>query len=357
MHEKTREDPKISKFILENLEEHPRDIVALAVKEFSITRAAIGRYLQRLIERNIIKANGHTKARRYFISDIISEAFSIKLSEGLPEDLVWRHRVLPLIKDVKQNIMDICSYGFTEMFNNAIDHSASFEAIVSFRQNYNEIEIAVIDEGIGIFEKIKTERNLADPRTALLELSKGKLTTYPAKHAGEGIFFTSRMFDKFSIRSGNLYYSRTRKDDDEWLLEARDEKEYTKGTAILMNISTDAEWTTREVFNQYQNDRVGFRKTHVPIKLAKYPGELLVSRSQAKRILARFDNFSEVLLDFEGVTTIGQAFADEIFRVFKIGHPDIDILAVNITEDIKKMIAHVKASAPLLENQLELFRK
>jgi hypothetical protein len=90
-------------------------------------------------------------------------------------------------------------------------------------------------------------------------------------------------------------------------------------------------------------DAIGFRKTHVPIKLGKYPGEQLVSRSQAKRILARFDEFSEVILDFEGIDTIGQAFADEIFRVFRNNHPKIELYALKANESVQMMIDHVKS--------------
>ena len=40
----------------------------------------------------------------------------------------------------------------------------------------------------------------------------GKLTTDPHRHTGEGIFFTSRAFDCFEIRSGELRFSRRRPD-------------------------------------------------------------------------------------------------------------------------------------------------
>jgi hypothetical protein len=52
------------------------------------------------------------------------------------------------------------------------------------------------------------------------------------------------------------------------------------------------------------------------VRLAKYGNDQLISRSQAKRLLARIELFKIVLFDFSGVETIGQAFADEIFRVF-----------------------------------------
>ena len=101
--------------------------------------------------------------------------------------------------------------------------------------------------------------------------------------------------------------------------------------------------SSRDLFDQYQGDNLYFRKTHVPIFLGKYPGEQLVSRSQAKRILARFTDFSEVMLDFSGVSEIGQPFADEIFRVFKMDHPDVNLVVLGTSKNIEKMIQYVQS--------------
>ena len=35
----------------------------------------------------------------------------------------------------------------------------------------------------------------------MLELSKGKLTSQPARHAGRGLFFTSRLADVFDLHA------------------------------------------------------------------------------------------------------------------------------------------------------------
>ena len=48
----------------------------------------------------------------------------------------------------------------------------------------------------------------------------------------------------------------------------------------------------------------------VPLRLAQHEGEKLVSRAQAKRVAHRFEKFKRVMLDFDGVTQIGQAFAE-----------------------------------------------
>ena len=159
------------------------------------------------------------------------------------------------------------------------------------------------------------------------------------------------MFDKFCILSRPLFYSRTNKDDADWLIEVEDRPDEKDGTFISMEISPNTKRTIREVFDRFSpggddssSADYGFTKTHIPIQLARYEGEQLVSRSQARRLLARFERFEEVLLDFKGVTMIGQSFADEIFRVYKNEHPALRILWVSTEPDFKKMILRVKAN-------------
>ena len=66
--------------------------------------------------------------------------------------------------------------------------------------------------------------------------------------------------------------------------------------------------------------------------------EALVTRSQAKRVARRFERFKRVELDFAGVPGIGQAFADELFRVYAAAHPAIRISAVNTEPAVDRMI-------------------
>lgn len=343
---RNRQNPLVREFILRNVVEHSGNISSLAAKQFGLTRATINLYTKRLIEEGLLTATGKTRARRYALKNTVNLNFQItgitRLSE---EDVVWRFRILPEISNLSQNIVDICHYGFTEIYNNVIDHSLSDDAIIKYEQNYCKVSMVIIDHGVGIFEKIQKDFNLSDPRSALLELAKGKLTSDKTRHSGWGIYFTSRMFDLFQIRSGDLFYSRERKRNDDWLIETGDIGRHINGTLVYMEISTDAPWAPRDIFEKYQGDDMGFRKTHVPVKLGNYPGEQLVSRSQAKRVLARFDQFSEVLLDFEGVEYIGQPFADEIFRVFHNAHPEITLGATRANPNIRKMIEFVTMSA------------
>ena len=332
----SRQNPKVREFILRNVGSQPRSIATSTATLFGLSRVAINRYIKRLIDEGYIEATGRTYARRYSLKKLVSHCVTIdEITRHLSEDTIWRYHVLPHIKDVPQNVVDICQFAFTEIFNNVIDHSLSDEAVVSYEQTYTTITMMIIDTGVGIFQKIQTDFDLPDPRSALLELSKGKLTSDEERHTGEGIFFTSKMLDEFVIRSGDLFYLKKR-DGDGWLIETGDLFDTPQGTAVTMVISTDATWTMRETFDEFQGDDLRFRKTHVPITLGKYPGEQLVSRSQAKRILARFDQFSEVILDFKEVEDIGPPFADEIFRIFEMAHPDTNIIGINMNANVKR---------------------
>ena len=351
MNRPTREQNKaLREFFLNSLEEHKGDIARVTAEKFDVSRVTIHRHIQALIKEGLLTASGNTKARTYKLATLVSESFQVP-TEGLEEDVIWRKAMLPLIQRGPENIVDICQWGFTEMLNNAVDHSGA--EFVELRVCITAVDIllTVSDEGIGIFRKIQKDHNLHDPRHALLELSKGKLTSDEASHSGEGIFFTSRMFDKFMISSGELAFCRFNKDHGDWLLQVED-TDYRQGTEIYMKIRKSAQQTTQGICNQFAlpSGEFDFSKTHVPIKLAVYEGEKLISRSQAKRLLARVENFKEVLLDFEGVETIGQAFADEIFRVFTREHAEVSIVPIGARSQVQGMITRVRfdEATPLL---------
>jgi hypothetical protein len=77
--------------------------------------------------------------------------------------------------------------------------------------------------------------------------------------------------------------------------------------------------------------------------LAIHEGEKLVSRSQAKRLTMRFERFRHVILDFDGVSEIGQAFADEVFRVFQNAHPSIIMAPTHMTQAVADMVSRAKS--------------
>jgi anti-sigma regulatory factor (Ser/Thr protein kinase) len=332
----------IRRFILEHVEAHPADVAKITAAKFDITRQAVNKHMSRLRSEGALTETGNTRNRAYKLAALTEWRGIYDVAPSLAEDLVWSSDIRPNLGDLPHNVMNIWHHGFTEMFNNAIDHSEGSAIRVTIARTAIATQMSVGDNGIGIFQKIQTALDLLDARHALLELSKGKLTTDPKRHSGEGIFFTSRMFDSFDIHSAEIMYSHEFGKAEDWLLEFP--TVIGPGTLVLMKLNNHTARTTTKIFDQYAlGDDFGFNKTVVPVRLAQYGNDQLISRSQAKRLLARVELFKVVMFDFRDVPAIGQAFADEIFRVFATSHPNIELQPVHASSEVKRMIERVRA--------------
>jgi len=327
---------RIRRFITDTVEKHPSDIAKITAAKFDITRQAVSKHLKKLVDEKALVQQGQTRNRSYYLHPQEEWEKSFDLNARLAEDVVWRNDVASSLDQLPGNVLDIWHFGFTEMFNNAIDHSGGTVISVRLQKTAKSTQLLVGDDGIGIFVKIQKELGLLDERHAILELAKGKLTTDPENHTGEGIFFTSRMFDDFNILSGGTYFSHKFGEQEDWILERT---KFASGTTVWMKLNNHTSRTTRKVFDKYTSvDDYGFTKTVVPVRLAQYGDDKLVSRSQAKRLLARVDRFKTVIFDFQGVDSIGQAFADEVFRVFQNKHPDIEFIPYKANSAVRRMI-------------------
>lgn len=318
-----------------------RGVAGRLVAEFGLSRQVANTHLQALLRSGLVEAEGSTRARVYRLATV-REAVRSYPREGLREDVVWQEVFAPVVADLPENVRDIWRYGVTEMVNNAIDHSGTTQVHVGVRRNAVYTDGWVADDGEGIFLKIQRALNLYDPREAILELAKGKLTTDPANHTGEGIFFASKVFDAFDIRSGRLHFMHDRGSLDLLMERPAD----APGTLVVMRLGNDSPRTTKSVFDEFAApEEYTFAKTLVPVRLAQYEGEKLVSRSQAKRLYQRFERFRHVVLDFDGVAEIGQAFADELFRVFAQAHPGVVLAPINMTSAVLQMVSRAQAGA------------
>ncbi|MCD7819060.1 MAG: STAS-like domain-containing protein, partial [Lachnospiraceae bacterium] len=226
---------------------------------------------------------------------------------------------------------------------NAIDHSEAEDVFLVISQNYLNTTVMIVDNGVGIFRKIKDYYHYTTLDDAIHELFKGKITTDSAHHSGEGIFFTSRILDGFAAISDGKIFTHNK-----FLERIKDIAENDSlrnlidgnGTVIFMQLSNFSKKVLKEVFDMFADVDGGFTKTRVPVKNIFEIDP--VSRSQAKRLYQRFDRFQEVELDFEGIQEIGQGFAHELFVVFQNAHKDVKLTPVNTSPDIEKMIHHVR---------------
>jgi anti-sigma regulatory factor (Ser/Thr protein kinase) len=338
----------ISKLILDLLKKRKFLTTSDIVHRTGFSRSYIHRYFKKLQDAGKILLIGRADQARYVLSTakskekVLAEKRNFLRSypvKNLQEDHVWTQIVQQtgIIRNAPENIVRILEYGFTEMLNNAIDHSRSKIVQVRMIRTAEDIRFSVSDKGIGIFRNIKEKRNLKNEKEAIQDLLKGKQTTAPEKHSGEGIFFTSRAADRLVLKSSGKRLIFDNRLNDIII----DKTTVQKGTVVDFIIGLDSATNLSSVFHRFSGEEYEFAKTDVRISLYKAGGSF-ISRSQARRVLTGLDRFSHLVLDFQNVQTIGQGFADEVFRVWKKNHPKAVIEIRNADENVKMMIDHVQ---------------
>jgi anti-sigma regulatory factor (Ser/Thr protein kinase) len=255
--------------------------------------------------------------------------------EGLVEHLVWSE-VLDSdgrLKQLPKNVRDILSYVFTEMLNNAIDHSNGTIARISWWIDSSRWAFAVEDDGAGAFPHVAQILGLADSFAAVQELTKGKTTTDAARHSGEGIFFTSKAVDVFSLSSDGLRWTvdNLRQDEAVGLDPVRE------GTVARCEVDPTTDRELTDVFRRFTDEEHRFSRSRTTVSLFGL-GVRFVSRSEAKRLLHGLERFREVEVDFTGVREVGQGFVDELFRVWPTEHPDTAIIPTGMNEAVEFMV-------------------
>jgi hypothetical protein len=253
------------------------------------------------------------------------------------------------LADLQPNVKNLAYTAFTEMLNNALDHSNGQQVVMGMHVQSGQLHMLVADDGEGIFRKIAKAADLFDPRLAILELAKGKYTTAPLGHSGMGIFVSSRMMDGFAIESFGLRFDPNEANTPlprfDWIDASARLKPAQAQTVVRMAIALDSTRTGNGVYFKYfESSNVGaepgeaFHTTEIPVRLAQLSSEL-VSRSQAKWVMNRATQFKTVILDFEGMVHVGQAFVDEVFRVFATAHPHIRLKTMAMSPEVTKLVS------------------
>lgn len=305
------------------------------VRKFGMSRQTAARILSNLSMSGLLLKEGSTRSAKYSLQKRKTSPSSvhlIKKIKGLAEDKVFDeiNLRLGLSTELSKNIYSIAYYAFTEMLNNAIDHSNSDKAMIDIEINHQQFQFKIRDTGIGVFKSIQKGFKLKSEEEALDHLLKGKQTTMPKAHSGQGLFFTSKIADSFSLRSGKL----------QLIFEKNDirlkNSALLKGTEVIFSINKLSRKNLKSLFEQYANEDFEFDRTTYPIFILERHGA--ISRSQARRLTVGLENFDRIILDFKKVTELGQGFSDEIFRVFQSKHPKIVIEVRNANSAVDFMI-------------------
>lgn len=265
---------------------------------------------------------------------------------GLSEDVIWRRVAGDLGLSTESPAGKIMGYSFTEMLNNAIDHSDSETAAITWWTSPDQWSFEVRDHGVGAYLKLREGLHLASDFEAVQELSKGKRTTDRKRHTGEGIFFTTKVVDIFRMTSSGVRWTvdNLRRDTALGVVAT------SKGTSVVCQIDPQTDRSLADIFREFTRDHA-FVLTRPVVKLFGI-GTTFVSRSEARRLLDGLEaDFDTVEVDFAGITDVGQGFVDELLRVWPASHPGKTVVPTNMNPAVQFMVQRGLSRIERLDQQ------
>ena len=304
--------------------------VALKLK---ISRQAAHRKLQALAEAGDLVLRGAGRGAVWEPSAKAPRRFRYK-SAGLAEDRVFAQieAEVPAMRSLEAAARLAVAYATTEMVNNAIDHASARVVEVLVEPRPAGLAVEIIDDGVGAFARLREGLALSSELEAVQEVSKGKVTTDPARHTGEGIFFTSKVADRFELEANGLSWIVDNVRDDVTVAPAAPRK----GTRVRIEVSLPLRRKLVQRLRSLDDGRAVRSHANGGEALRDWRGVRLAVRGPTAR--ARPGAFPRGRARFRGVTSIGQGFADEVFRVWAAAHPATRLVPQRANETVAFML-------------------
>ncbi|MCW5889887.1 MAG: DUF4325 domain-containing protein [bacterium] len=313
-----------------------RDVAAA----LRVSAATAHRLLQALVLAGVLERRGKGRASRYGLRTIRRRFRLAGLDEHAAIDAIAAD--IAAIRPLGADEAHTFAYAASEMLNNAIDHSGGRGAAVTVAfEAGGATAMTITDDGVGVFRRVAEEFGYATPADAIVQLEQGKLTSDPARHSGEGLFFTSKAVSRFRLESQGVAWVVDNVAGDSGIGSS----EVRRGTRVGFVLVPGHVPRLQDVFAAFTDpESLAFLRTRATIRLAAF-GKTLVARSEAKRLVARLPEFTHVTLDFTGVDVVGQGFCDEVFRVFARAHPGVTLEPVGMNDAVAFMVARARAAA------------
>ena len=331
---------RIILYLLQLIDRDDADYAKKTATSFPISQSTVYNYVNRMVEKGELVRDKQRKTGLALSST--HHAFTYSTEQPLSEDRIFLSEISPLLSTLPKNVYNIWNYCFTEMMNNAIEHSEAKEISCEVKINKLATKIVILDNGIGIFRNIRdyllraTGEDVPEKECPGY-LFAGRFTTAKERHSGEGVFFTSHLLDQLMIISSGIVFSRNDFTDIQRSFPIKQ----MRGTAVYMALSNNSTKTTEEVFDRFSDAESGFNKTEIPMAHL-FPNGYPVSRSEARRLFGMITKFHEVTLDFANLENIGQAFVHEFFLILCPQRTDLTISMKNVSSRVGTMISRVK---------------
>lgn len=312
------------------------------MRRLGVSRRQAGTLLRRLADAQWLANAGTARRPRWQPGPLRQVVQRYELA-GLQEDLPWRRDFAPCFA-LPPHVRRMAQHAFTELLNNAVDHSGGGSVTVSMRQTPLQLQLLVSDDGVGLFDRIRDSFGLDDPALALFELGKGKLSSDPARHRGHGLYFTARLADVFDLHANAAAFQRRAWQPRQWHATRA---AAPAGTSVYWAVALDTPRTLEQVQHEFSADGASpaFERTELPLALLAGADGVLASRAEARRVAARLAQFASADLDFAGISDLGHGFADELLRVIAAEQPALRLRTLNLAGAPAAMWASVQQAA------------
>ncbi len=326
--------------------DHPDGLPDQLAIRLAVPRRRVSTLLRRLADAQWLRREGAARRPQWRPGPLRQVVQRYPL-QGLTEDRPWRRDFAPYF-ELPPNVQHMARHTFTELLNNAIEHSGGSTVTVSMRQTPLQLQLLISDDGCGLFERIAQAFAIDEPQVAMLELSKGKLTSAPERHAGHGLFFSAALADVIDIQANGVSYQRRAWQPGQWHAGSRGPAARQRlGTSVYVATQLATDRTLEGILRAHSESgsSLDFSQTRVSLRLLVMSptggdpdGGSLLSRSEARRAVARLAQFRRAEIDFSGVGHVGHGFADELFRVARREHPHLEIVPVGAAPRVAAML-------------------
>ncbi|MCE2660532.1 MAG: ATP-binding protein [Rubrivivax sp.] len=318
---------------------HGDNLPAELARRLDIGPGQLSALLEQLTQQGWLVAHSQGQQTVYRPGALRQVALTYALA-GLEEDLPWRRDFAPSF-ELSRTQAQTLGQAVSELLNNAIDHSGGTQVSLSLRQTPHSLQLLVADDGIGLFQHLSETVAISDPALALLELSKGRLTSQPLHHCGHGLLLSARLADVCVVQANGQSWMTRQGDGGAW--QSQLFKTTRNGTSVFLSIARDATRTPESVLSAWRADDTDFSRTCVPLRLLvqDQASTMLHSRADARRVTHRLTTFALAELDFEGIEALGPAFTDELLRVWARSHPQVQLKYLHAAPQVLQALHRV----------------
>ena len=124
---------EIHLYLLEKIGANATDYIEKTTAAFDVSDKTVYLYLKKLTNAGILEKQGRT-----YTLKTAETSFEFKRSDlsYAGEDRIYKEYIWTHVADLPKNVREIWDYAFTEMMNNAMDHSDAEMIRVYLKKNY-----------------------------------------------------------------------------------------------------------------------------------------------------------------------------------------------------------------------------